>query len=208
MSDAILVRPGPFTILPEGAGAAMSTAAHRAVDIVWKQTGFATAPANFTDSWLAREMGCSIRTAQRALHDLANLVVDGVARPLIDRFRQYGPREVAGRRIAIVAPEVVPVEKEEPGPESKPAPKAGAKPATSKPIPNVGVIEPASPEIAERARAQAASVPTLAAAATDEPVDPDAIARWRKEAEAALRGAKRAARLNNPADPVEPKPRR
>ena len=115
-ADPEMFRPGPFTMVPKGYLRDMPRAARAALeDCLWEASGRAAGIADVTDREIAAAIGCSIRTAQRAVHQLCNLMVrcvDGIVRPLMERWFQHGNRRECGRRMQILAPEVIPVEKE------------------------------------------------------------------------------------------------
>src|SRR5262249_30656503 len=69
---------------------------------LWEKTAFGTRPARLTDREIALACGRGIRWVQKALAQLLHLEDDGVPTPVIDRFRQYGPRHLAGRVIQII----------------------------------------------------------------------------------------------------------
>lgn len=169
MSTSLVLRPGPFTILPRGAASALSRAARRALEaLLWEDTDYGAGESRATDRELAAAMGCSLRTAQRAVCDLCAATIrgaDGVLRAIMDRRRHYGPREVAGRRLRVIAPEVVPVPAEESPAAAVGAPGEGERirrrfsdqvhsrrTRRADPIPNVPAIEPLTPEQLEAGR--------------------------------------------------------
>ena len=99
------------------------------------KTGFGTRPVRITDSEIAQACGRGIRWVQKALAQLLDLEEDGVPTPVIDRFRQYGPRHIAGRVIQIILQFAGPA-------EPQPRAKATARPAAKA---NATVGPPAAP---------------------------------------------------------------
>jgi hypothetical protein len=80
----------------------LPAAAQRLWIFLWEKTGFGSRPVRITDPEIAVACGRGIRWVQKALAQLVNLMEDGVPTPVIDRFRQYGPRDLAGRVIQII----------------------------------------------------------------------------------------------------------
>jgi hypothetical protein len=93
---------------------------------LWEKTGFGSRPARVTDRELAAACGRGIRWVQKALAQLLNLEEDGVPTPVIDRFRQYGPRHLAGRVIQIIVRFAGPAE---PQPRAEATNRTATKPA-------------------------------------------------------------------------------
>jgi hypothetical protein len=164
-------RPGPSTMFPQGIMGDLPRAARMAMDkFLWAATGFGEIDDRVTtDREIAEAVGCSIRTAQEAVRQLCNFAVDGVARPIAERYFKYGSRRECGRVIRFVAPEIVPVPVEGPAP----AARKGKGKGDSGQIPNVGAVPPATPEqLAAAAAAQEAASPP-----SDAPNDPESSAR-------------------------------
>jgi hypothetical protein len=143
---------------------------------LWEKTGFGTRPVRITDPEIAVACGRGIRWVQKALAQLLNLVEDGVPTPVIDRFRQYGPRDLAGRVIQIIVRFAGPAE-----------PQPGAKATTR---PTARAADTAGTPVATRA--------TPPTPPDDEPPPSPELAR---EAVATLRAEM--ARLNDAARPEE-----
>jgi hypothetical protein len=127
---------------------------------LWEKTGFGTRPVRITDRELAAACGRGIRWVQKGLAQLLNLMEDGVPTPVIDRFRQYGPRHLAGRVIQIIVQFAAPAEpqpkaKAPTRPTAKAAATAGPPAATrATPPPPPDDEPPPSPELAREAVAR------------------------------------------------------
>jgi hypothetical protein len=124
---------------------------------LWHKTGFGSRPARVTDRELADACDRSVRWVQKALAQLLNFEEDGVPTPVIDRFRQYGPRHRAGRVIQIIVQFAAPAEpqpraKANTRPPAKPAATAGP-PAATRATPTTSPDDqpPPSPELAREA---------------------------------------------------------
>lgn len=135
----------------------LPAAAQRLWIYLWEKTGFGTRPIRITDRELAKACGRGIRWVQKAMAQLLNLVEDGVPTPVIDRFRQYGPRELAGRVIQII---VRFAGQAEPQPSAEATTRPGAKaaaiagtPAATKAMSTTPPDDepPTSPELAREA---------------------------------------------------------
>jgi hypothetical protein len=103
---------------------------------LWEKTAFGTRPARLTDREIAHACGRGIRWVQKALAQLLDFEDDGLPTPVIDRFRQYGPRHLAGRVIQILVDFAKPA-------EAPPVKRAEAK-AKAK-TPNPAPPKPAAP---------------------------------------------------------------
>jgi hypothetical protein len=80
----------------------LGAAGQRLWIFLWEKTAFGTRTARLTDREIALACGRGIRWVQKAIAQLLNFEEDGTPTPLIDRFRQYGPRHLAGRVIQIL----------------------------------------------------------------------------------------------------------
>jgi hypothetical protein len=105
----------------------LGAAGQRLWQFLWDKTRFGTVTARVTDREMAQACGRGIRWVQKALRQLLDFEEDGTPTPVIDRFRQYGPRHLAGRVIQIIVDFARPAETPA---VTKPRPKA---PATAKP---------------------------------------------------------------------------
>jgi hypothetical protein len=135
---------------------------------LWEATRFGKTTARLTDGEIAKACGRGRRWVQKALSQLLNFRPvdadpDEPPIPLIDRFREYGPREVAGRVIRIVVRFTSPKakEKDKATPRTKPAPTP-ARP----PQPSPAADEP--PEDPEQLRRAAAELRAAVAAAAEQ----------------------------------------
>ena len=159
---------------------------------LWEATRFGKATARITDREIARACGRGLRWVQKALSQLLNFRPadagpDDPPIPLIDRFRQYGPRDVAGRVIQIVVrftpPRAATKEKARPANREAPKPAMPPKATTATPEP------PEDPEQLRRAAAELRA--TVAAAAEQD----------RREAQARRNGPTMAEAIALPARP-------
>jgi hypothetical protein len=119
---------------------------------LWFKLGFRAGRLRITDRQIAEMCGRGIRWAQKALRQLLDAIVDGVPRPLIARYRAYGPRDDAGRLVEIIVDFVGP----EPRAKGRPA-EAPPTPTTAPQAPPARAPEPPeppepTPEEAEQAR--------------------------------------------------------
>ena len=135
---------------------------------LWEATRFGKTTARLTDSEIAKACGRGRRWVQKALAQLLNFRPadadpDDPPIPLIDRFREYGPREVAGRVIQILVRFTSPKAKEKD--KATPRTKAAPTPArpTQPPRPTPAAAEP--PEDPEQLRRAAAELRAAVAAA-------------------------------------------
>jgi pyruvate/2-oxoglutarate dehydrogenase complex dihydrolipoamide acyltransferase (E2) component len=122
---------------------------------LWEKTAFGTRPARLTDREIAEACGRGIRWVQKALAQLLDLEEDGVPTPAIDRFRQYGPRHLAGRVIQIIVDFAKPAEnpaatRAKPRPKPTAPARAPAPPPTPAAPPTPAEPRP-TPEEARRA---------------------------------------------------------
>ena len=126
---------------------------------LWFRLGFKPGHMRVTDWQIAGWCGMDLRWAQKALRQLLDVVVEGVARPLIRRYKVYGRRDVAGRVVEIIVDFVGPAEDEDDGEATRPArPAAGRRPKRRDLVPNVPEPTPPTPEqLAAAAAAQAAA---------------------------------------------------
>ena len=155
-------------------------AAQRLWIFLWEKTRFGTVPARLTDREIAQACGRGIRWVQKALAQLVNLEEDGVPMPVVDRFRQYGPRDLAGRVIQIIVRFAGPAEpqpsaKATTRPAARAAANAGTPAATrATPTPTPDDQPPPSPEQAREAAARLRAEMARTMAQTDDgrPEDP------------------------------------
>jgi hypothetical protein len=135
----------------------LGAAGQRLWMFLWEKTRYGTRPVRITDPEIATACGRSVRWVQKALAQLLNLMEDGVPTPVIDRFREYGPRHLAGRVIQIIVQFAAPAE---PQPRAMAPTRAGAKaaaaagtPAATRatPPPPPDDEPPPSPELAREA---------------------------------------------------------
>jgi hypothetical protein len=139
----------------------LGAAGQRLWMFLWDKTRFGTVPARVTDREMAQACGREIRWVQKALAQLLNLEEDGVPTPVIDRFRQYGPRHLAGRVIQIIVDFAKPADKptqtkaraKATARTSNPAP---AQPATPPPPPEPTLTPEEARQAAQRLRAEIA----------------------------------------------------
>ena len=135
---------------------------------LWEATRFGKATARLTDREIAHACGRGRRWVQKALSQLLNFRPadadpDDPPIPLIDRFRQYGPREVAGRVIQVIVRFTPPraAKKEKARPDNREA----ARPATP---PQPPAVTPEPPEDPEQLRRAAAELRAAVAAAAEQ----------------------------------------
>ena len=122
----------------------LGAAGQRLWMFLWEKTGFGTRPARITDREIADACGRGIRWVQKGLAQLLNLMEDGVPTPVIDRFRQYGPRHLAGRVIQIIVQFAAPAE---PRPRAEATTRPAAKAAaTAGPPADPGATPPPQPD--------------------------------------------------------------
>jgi hypothetical protein len=141
MSAAALPIPGVAyrLVIPEFDE--LGAAGQRLWLYLWQASRFGKAPVRITDREIAQACGRGIRWAQKALHQLlhfkpADSQPEDPETPLIDRFRQYGPRHIAGRVIQIIVPFTKPKDATNEKAKAKPAGTTAAKPQpTPKPTP-------------------------------------------------------------------------
>ena len=158
----------------------LPAAAQRLWIFLWEKTGFGTRPVRITDPEIADACGRGIRWVQKALAQLVNLEEDGVPMPVVDRFRQYGPRDLAGRVIQIIVRFAGPAEpqpsaKATTRPAARAAANAGTPAATrATPTPTPDDQPPPSPEQAREAAARLRAEMARTMAQTDDgrPEDP------------------------------------
>jgi hypothetical protein len=134
----------------------LGAAGQRVWIFLWEKTGFGTRPVRITDREIAEACDRGIRWVQKGLAQLLNFVEDGVPTPVIDRFRQYGPRELAGRVIQIIVRFAGPAEpqpsaKATTRPAARAAATAGTTAATRVMPPPPNDEPPPSPEQAREA---------------------------------------------------------
>jgi hypothetical protein len=117
----------------------LGAAGQRLWMFLWEKTRFGTVPARVTDREMAQACGRGIRWVQKALRQLLEFEEDGTPTPVIDRFRQYGPRHLAGRVIQIIVDFAKPADK-------PPVTKAKATARTPNPAPATPATPPPPPE--------------------------------------------------------------
>lgn len=112
---------------------------------LWEKTAFGTQPVRLTDREIAQACGRGIRWVQKALAQLLNLEQDDEPTPVIDRFRQYGPRHIAGRVIQIIVDFARPAETPA-ATRTRTKPRAAAPARTPNPSPATPATPPPTPE--------------------------------------------------------------
>jgi hypothetical protein len=139
---------------------------------LWQATRFGKAPVRLTDCEIAQACGRGLRWAQKALHQLlhfkpADSKPEDPEIPLIDRFRQYGPRHIAGRVIQIIIPFKPPkhAANGKANDKTKPAGTTAPKP---QPTANPTPAQPEPPDDPEQLRKAAAELRAMVAAAAEE----------------------------------------
>ena len=116
---------------------------------------------------------------QRCFKEMCDFMVNGVARPIIERVMEYGPIGKCGRHIVVVAPELIPVPA-----EPKEAAANAARPAAKKaPAYNRGSGPPPTPEELAKGRAAADASKHRPALMTREEIEEQArigkdVRRW------------------------------
>ena len=128
---------------------------------LWEKTAFGTRPVRLTDAEIAQACGRGIRWVQKALAQLLDLEQDGEPTPAIDRFRQYGPRHIAGRVIQIIVDFARPAETPPPTttttrPRPRPRPAATTRPDAPPPAIAATPPPPAEPRPTPEQARQAA----------------------------------------------------
>jgi hypothetical protein len=141
----------------------LGSAGQRLWMFLWEKTRFGTVPTRVTDREIAEACGRGIRWVQKALRQLLDFEEDGTPTPVIDRFRQYGPRHLAGRVIQIIVDFAKPADKP---PQTKARAKATArtpnpapaKPATPPPPPEPKLTPEEARQAAQRLRTDIARI--------------------------------------------------
>ena len=120
----------------------LGAAGQRLWQFLWEKTRFGTVAARVTDREIAQACGRGVRWVQKALRQLLDFQEDGTPTPVIDRFRQYGPRHLAGRVIQIIVDFAKPAETPA---ATRPRAAAPARPINPPPATRATPPPPAEP---------------------------------------------------------------